>query len=74
MTTDLDLFLRYASPTTLASLIVDIQETLDDGYVAHKMGQSAWRELIANVGDDEAKRLVEQMRTLPIGRSRKPAL
>lgn len=65
MTNDLDLFFRYASPTTLASLIVDIQETLDDGYAADKFREALWTELAGNIGDDEAKRLVEEMRKLP---------
>lgn len=59
---NLHLFFQVASPTTLASLIADIQ-AMGTGAsdMELKMERRAMEVLEANVGSDEASRLVDQM-------------
>ncbi|MFH1603389.1 MAG: hypothetical protein ABIH03_05735 [Pseudomonadota bacterium] len=50
------------SPTTLASLIADIQR-LGTGaqYECLQLERDAMAALVANVGEDEAEKLIEEM-------------
>ncbi len=57
---NLNLFFKVASPTTLASLIADI-ELMGTGasHLEMNLEGRAWQVLEANVGKEEAKQLVD---------------
>ena len=57
---NLHLFFQVASPTTLASLISDIQAMgTGASEIELKLERRAWEVLDANVGKDEARELVD---------------
>jgi hypothetical protein len=56
---NIDTFFQVASPTTLASLIVDIRNVGDDASPAlASLAALAEDELSANIGEDDAADLI----------------
>jgi len=60
--TMLDTLLDVASPATLASLITDIDSIGSMDAEESRMRNSAWSELLRNVGAEEAFRLLDEVR------------
>ena len=63
---NIDTFFAVASPTTLASLIADIDQAIDTGTQfppwCIDLRTHAWRELCANIGEADALALVLENR------------
>ena len=55
----MDLFFRFASPTTLASLIVDLEQADEWTDEENALHQRCAEALAANVGSDEAIALLK---------------
>jgi hypothetical protein len=50
--------LGIASPTTLASIIQDIDAGGQWGAVAERIRLACWEELVSNIGEKDAKAMV----------------
>ena len=55
----MEVFFKLASPTTLASLIVDIDQVEDLTTALLELRHDCTAALVANVGDSEAIELIE---------------